>query len=170
MPRIFQYIFLFLTVAALQVFLFDNLQWGLYVHPFVYLAFILLLPMEIRGAWLLLLSAAVGASMDFFSGMPGINTIAATTVAFFRPTILRWFVGRELVTDGGVPNARRIGRGKFFRYSLLSIVLHCVLFYAVETFSVSGILFTSVRIVASAVCTLGVVWLIQLVFVSGTSR
>ena len=164
MPRTIQYILLLLLVTALQVLLFDNLQWGFYIHPFVYLAFVLLLPMEIGGIGLLLLAAATGAAMDFFSGAPGVNTIAATAAAFCRPAILRWFVGKELVGDGGVPTARRIGRGKFFRYVLLMTVVHSAVFYAMETLSTVGIALTLLRIAASVVCTLVVVWLIQSIF------
>jgi hypothetical protein len=164
MPRIIQYILLLLMVTALQVLLFDNLQWGLYIHPFIYLAFVLLLPMEIGGGWLLLLAAAVGVAMDFFSGAPGVNTIAATAAAFCRPSILRWFVGKDLVGDGGVPNARRIGRGKFSRYALLLIAVHCTVFYTMETLSTVGVWFTLLRIVASVLCTFIVIWLIQSIF------
>lgn len=166
MHRILQYTFLFLAVTALQVFLFDNLQLSLYVHPFAYLAFVLLLPMEIKGPTLLLLAAGMGIAMDFFSGMPGINTAAVTAMAFCRPTVLRLFVGKEIVGDGGVPNAARIGTGKFLRYAAVLTLIHATLFFVLETLSSVLILFTAVRIAASTVCSLIVLWFIQLLFVS----
>ena len=165
MHRFFQYLILFGVLAALQVFLFDNLQLNLYVHPFVYLAFVLLLPMQINGNLLLLLAAATGAAMDFLSGTPGIHTIATTAAAFCRPLLLRLFAGKELIGDGGIPNARRIGGGKFFRYALAFIVVHAVVFFTLETLSVAGILFTLLRAGISVACTLAVVWVVQRLFI-----
>ena len=170
MHRILQYIFLFLVVTALQVFLFDNLQLSLYVHPFAYLAFVLLLPMEIQGYALLLLAAALGVTMDFFSGMPGVNTIATVATAFCRPTALRFFVGKDLVGDGGMPNARRIGTGKFLRYALVLTLVHSVVYFVLENLSTVNVLFTVLRIVINTLCSLVVVWFIQLLFVSRKSQ
>ena len=163
MPNIFRYLFLFLAVTALQIFLFDNLRLNLYVHPFVYLAFVLLLPMEIRGVPLLLLAAAMGAAMDFFSGAPAVNTMATVGMAFCRPGVLRLFVGKEIVTDGGIPDRRRIGAGKFFRYALVSIMIHAMIFFGLETLTTVGMLFTLLRIAISAACTLIAIWCVQLV-------
>jgi hypothetical protein len=166
MPRILQYILLFLVVTALQIFLFDNLQLSLYIHPFVYVAFILLLPMEIKGYLLLLLAAGTGIVMDFFSGAPGVNTIATTAMAFCRPSILRWFVGKDLVGDGGIPNAYKIGRGKFIRYATILIVIHAAVFFTMETLSFSHALFTFLRVLSSVAGSLIVVWVVQLLFVT----
>jgi hypothetical protein len=102
--------------------------------------------------------------MDFFSGAPGVNTIAVTAAAFCRPAILRGFVGKEVADDGGVPNARRVGRGRFFRYAFLTVAVHCTVFYTMEALSISGILFTLLRIAASTACTLATVWLVQSIF------
>ncbi len=163
MPNTFRYILLFLAVAALQIFLFDNLLLSLYIHPFVYLAFVLLLPMEIRDWQLLLLAAAMGAAMDFFSGEPAVNTMATTAAAFCRPGVLRLFVGKELVGDGGIPDARRIGGGKFFRYALVTVTIHALIFFGLETLTSVGILFTLLRVAISVVCSLTVIWCVQLV-------
>lgn len=164
MPKSFRYILLLLTVTALQVFLFDNLRLSLYIHPFVYMAFVLLLPMESRGWQLLLAGAATGAAMDFFSGAPAVNTIAAVATAFCRPTVLRIFAGREAVGDGGMPGSRRLGDGKFFRYLFICLTIHAAIFFGLETLSTAGILFTLLRMAVSILCSLAAVWFVQLVF------
>ena len=166
MYRIIQYTLLFLIVTALQVLFFNNLQLNLYVHPFVYLAFVILLPMEIKGYWLLLLAAITGVAMDFFTGMPGVNTAATAAAAFCRPGILRLFVGKDVLSDRGVPNRWKIGSGKFLRYALTMILIHSVVFFALETLSAIGIGFTLLRIAASTLCSLIVIWFVQLLFIS----
>jgi hypothetical protein len=164
MHRFLQYTLLFLTAVALQIFLFDNLQLSLYVHPLIYLAFILLLPMEINPYLLLLLAVPTGMAVDLFSGMPAVGTIATVFVAFCRPAVLRLFVGRELVREGGVPNAAKLGAGKFLRYSFTLILLHSILFFSLETLTMTGIGYTLLRIAVSAACTTLAVWFFQLLF------
>ena len=167
MHRFIQYAVLFGVSIALQIFLFDNLQLSIYLHPFVYVVFILLLPMEIPGYFLLLLAAVTGITMDFFSGVPGVHTIATVGAAFCRPTLLRLFVGKEIIGDGGIPNVRRIGAGKFFRYALVFVVIHATVFFALETLSTIGILFTGLRIGISTACNLAVIWAVQRLFGQG---
>ncbi|MDR0955445.1 MAG: rod shape-determining protein MreD [Rikenellaceae bacterium] len=165
MPTALRYFLLFLTVTALQIFLFDNLQLSLYVHPFVYLAFVLLLPMEIKGFWLLIWAAVMGVTIDFFSGAPAVNTIATVAMAFCRPGVMRLFIGKEVIGDGGSPHYRRIGNGKFLRYASVLILIHAVIFFGLETLTTVGILFTLLRIAISVVCSLIAIELVQLVFV-----
>ena len=47
MYRTLQYAILFVVLVLLQVFLFSRIGISIYVHPLVYIAFILLLPIEI---------------------------------------------------------------------------------------------------------------------------
>lgn len=165
MQRILEYILLFVIVVALQVFFFDNLQLSLYIRPFVYLAFLILLPMESKGYLLLLLGLLTGFTMDLFMGTPAVNTIATVFIAFCRPTLLRLFVGKEIIEEGGIPTVRKIGMGKFIRYSLAVILLHSILFFTLETMTTTGIAFTLLRIVASTLCTAIAVFFCQLLFV-----
>ena len=152
------------VVVALQIFLFDNLQLNLYVHPFIYLAFVLLLPMQTPGYLLLLLAAATGLTMDFLNGTPAVHTIATTAAAFCRPALLRLFAGKELITDGGIPNVRRIGTGKYFRYLLVFIVIHAGVFFAFEALTTVDIVQTLLRVGGSVACTMAVIWPVQRIF------
>ncbi len=170
MLRFLQYSLLLLTAVALQIFLFDNLQLSLYVHPFVYLAFILLLPMETKPYLLLLLALPTGAAIDLFSGMPAVNTIATVFIAFCRPLTLRLFVGREVVREGGVPNEAKLGSGKFLRYAFTLVGLHGIVFFMLETLTSTGIGYTLLRIGVSAVCTTLVIYFFQLFFTLSPPR
>lgn len=170
MHRFLHYLLMLLTAVALQIFLFDNLQLSLYIHPLIYIAFVLLLPMETRPLVTLLLAAALGLTVDLLGGMPAVGTIATVFTAFCRPAALRLFVGREVVREGGEPNASRIGAGKFMRYATAMILIHGILFFTLETMSLTGIGYTALRIVVSTACTAVAVWFFQLLFSGKTSR
>ena len=66
MYRTLQYAILFVVLVLLQVFLFSRIGISIYVHPLVYIAFILLLPIEIAPLSGLLLGLLMGVTMDLF--------------------------------------------------------------------------------------------------------
>lgn len=164
MHKFLEYTILFVVMVILQVFLFSRIGISMYVNPLVYIAFILLLPMEISGVLLLGLAALLGISVDFFMGTAGINTIATLFVAFCRPTALALLVGKDEVKDGGVPNVNRIGLKKFLRYAGILILLHCTLFFMLETLSWRFFYLTLIRIALSAAVTLLLVYFCQQLF------
>lgn len=166
MYRIFEYILLFIVVVVLQVLFFDNLYFSMYITPFVYTAFIILLPMEIKGYLLLLLALALGVIIDLFMGTPAINTIATVFMAFCRPTITRFFIGKDMIEEGGIPNINTVGTGKFIRYALVLLLLHSTVFFCLETLTSAGIIFTLIRIALSTLCSAVVVYFCQLLFIS----
>jgi hypothetical protein len=166
MNQTFRYIVLFIAVSVLQLFLFDSLNLGPYINPLVYVAFIVLLPMNISRFGLLVLGLVTGVSMDLFTGSAGLHTIATLAVAYARPFVLNVIVGKEYVVEGGVPSAKSIGEGKFFRYTTIVIFLQCVIFFTLESMNWSYFYLMLLKIVLSGGMTLLFVWLSALLFTS----
>ena len=170
MCRILEYFILFAVVILLQVFVFDSLQTGRYFTPFVYPAFVILLPMEISGWLLLLLAAATGVTMDVFMGTPALNTIATVFLAFCRPGVLKLFVEKDVLDEGGIPNIARLGTARFIRYSTALLLLFNAVFFVLETMTLTGIGYTLLRIVLSTAASAAVVYFCQLLFVIHKSK
>lgn len=170
MYKILENTLLFVVVVLLQVFLFDNLQVGAYINIFVYIAFVIMLPMETNSSLVLILAALLGVTMDIFMGTPALNTISTTLVAFCRPTMLNFFVGKDEVNAGGVPNINRIGMAKFIRYSFVLVLIHSASFFMFESMSLAGIGFFILRILLSAICSIIAVYFCQLLFVVNRSK
>lgn len=164
MQRTVEYALLFIVMIVLQVFVFSRLGISVYVNPLVYIACIVLLPMEIAGALLLLIAFLLGVTMDFFMGMAGINTIATLFAAFCRPTLLTYLIGKDEVKDGGVPNVNRIGRKKFLRYAGVMIFLHSALFFTLESLSWDYFYYIVLRIICSWAVCLFIVYFVQKFF------
>ena len=76
MYRTVPYIVLFLILALLQIFLFDNLSISIYLCPLVYIGFIVLLPIDAPPVAVLFLALSMSVAMDWAMGAAGINTIA----------------------------------------------------------------------------------------------
>lgn len=158
MPRFLEYALFFVVVVVLQVFLFDNLNLNVYIYPMIYIAFIILLPMNLPSIVVLLLGLVTGVTMDFFSGASGLHTIATLATAFARPLPLLLFLGKEEVKEGGVPLPVKIGTGQFFRYSSVLVVFHCLVFFGFETLTFKYFYLTLLRIILSSALTILLVY------------
>ncbi len=163
MLRFIEYTVFFITVLVLQVFLFENLNLGIYIHPLVYVAFILLLPVDIPAVGILFLGLFTGVIMDVSTGSGGLHTIATVFTAFARPYMLPLLLGREKVKEGGIPFAARLGAGRFFRYTGFMVFLHCLVFFTFESLAWKYFHLTFIRIAASTVVTVILVYFCQMV-------
>ena len=149
MYRTLPYLALFAATVLLQVFLFDNLSISVYLNPLVYIAFIVLLPLDTPPVVLLGAGLALGVTMDGAMGAAGINTL---------------FCDRENLREGGVPSPERLGRRVFTDYLLLLTLLHHAVFFVLETLSWSHALHTLARIAVSSAVTALFVWIIARIF------
>lgn len=145
--------------------MFNNLDISIYLCPLAYAAFVILLPMDLAPVWVLASGLLVGMANDWLAGMPATNTIAALFVAFVRGGVLNVLVGKDLVHDGGVPCVARIGAGKFYRYEVAMVVLHCALFFTLEAMSLSYYGLTLLRIAVSAAATVVLVRVTEMLLV-----
>ena len=150
MYRTVPYIVLFLILALLQIFLFDNLSISINLCPLVYIGFIVLLPID--------------APMDWAMGAAGINTIATLPVAMLRRPLLQSVCGKEGIREGGIPSSIRLGQGGFLRYLVAMVVVHHFLFFMLESLSWAQLFHTLVRLVVSSAVTVGFIWLLARLF------
>ncbi|MCD8072353.1 MAG: rod shape-determining protein MreD [Alistipes sp.] len=170
MPRFLEYTLFFFAVVILQVFLFENLNLGIYIHPLVYICFIILLPMETPAVWVLLAGLLTGTVMDAATGSGGLHTIATVATSFARPYMLPLVLGRDEVKEGGVPLPARLGMGRFFRYASILVLLQCLVFFSFESLSWQYYHLTLVRVVASSLVTLTLLFFIQMVIPGSRDR
>lgn len=164
MYRYFPYFGLFVVSVLLQVFLFDNLSLSVYFNPLVYIAFLLLLPLDAAPIVLLLSGLLLGVTMDYAMGVAGINTIATLLVAFLRPAVARIICGRDNVRDGGIPSPRRNGKRIFLNYLIVLVAIHHFTFFALEALSWSHFLLTLLRVAVSGTVSVVFIWYMDKIF------
>ncbi|HPG54873.1 MAG TPA: rod shape-determining protein MreD, partial [Candidatus Enterocola sp.] len=58
---------LFIVLVFLQVVLFDNIDYFGFISPYIYVIFILSLPVGINKNWAMILSFILGMLIDMFS-------------------------------------------------------------------------------------------------------
>ncbi len=148
--RIFRHTIFFILLILLQVLFFNNIQFSGYVNPYIYIMFILLLPVEIPSWLLLLLSFATGLIIDFFSGSPGMHTSATVLAGFVRPQILNVLSPRDGYEPGASPSMITYGFRWFLLYSLTIILIHHTALFYLEVFRLSEFFRTMLRVLLSS--------------------
>ena len=158
---IMRYSLVFILLLFLQVLLFDNINFGGYINPFVYIMFIMLLPVELPGWILLLVSFFTGLFMDFFSGTTGMNAGASVAAGFARPYILRIISPRDGYEPGAAPSMLIYGFRWFLTYSILIVAVHHFVLFFLEVFRLADFFRTILRIILSSAFTISFIVLIE---------
>lgn len=152
---------IFILLVLLQVLLFNNIQFSGYVNPYVYLLFILLLPVEIPSWLLLLISFGTGAVIDVFSGSPGMHSSATVLAGFIRPGVLRLVTVREGYEPGSSLSMHTYGFRWFLIYTSITVLVHHTALFYLEVFRFGDFFRTLLRVILSSVFSIVFILLIE---------
>jgi rod shape-determining protein MreD len=158
---ILRYGLIFILLMLLQVVLFNNIQFSGYVNPYVYLLFILLLPVGIPSWILLLLSFATGMIIDLFSGSPGMHSSATVLAGFVRPWVLRVISPRDGYESNASPSMSVYGLRWFFTYTFLIVLIHHTALFYLEVFRFAEFFRTMLRVIFSSLFSIIFILLIE---------
>jgi rod shape-determining protein MreD len=158
---ILRYGLIFIIMILLQVLLFNNIQFSGYVNPYVYVMFILLLPVELPQWILLLISFFTGLTVDFFGGTTGMHAGATAAAGFVRPYVLRFISPRDGYEPGAHPSMLIYGFRWFLFYSLLMVAIHHFVLFYLEVFRFTGFFHTLLRIIISSAFTVSFILLAE---------
>ena len=125
----------FVVLVLLQVLVISHIRLGGYVHPYIYLIFIMLLPFSTPKWQLLVLGFALGLTVDLFMGTPGLHAGATTLMAFCRPFIISLISGNQKFENIPEPNLGQLGGIWFFRYVFCMVLIHHFALFFLESFS-----------------------------------
>jgi rod shape-determining protein MreD len=150
-----------IVLVLLQVLLFNNIQFSGYVNPYIYIIFILLLPVEIPSWLLLLLSFGTGMIIDLYSGSPGMHSSASVLAGFVRPYVLRLISPRDGYETGAQPSMLIYGFRWFLLYSMIIVIVHHTALFYLEVFRFTDFFRTLLRVMLSSLFTIIFVLIIE---------
>ena len=157
-------IILFVVLVLLQVGVLNQVQLGGFINPYLYILFIILLPIGTPGWLTLVLSFALGISIDMFCNSPGIHASSTVFAGFMRTFLLASMMPRETTEPTDIPNIRLFGAGWFVKYSLMMVIIHHVFLFLVEAFKFSSLHLILWRALLSIVFTMLLIILSQFLF------
>ncbi len=151
----------FALVVLIQVLIFNNIELGGYLNPYIYILFIILLPFETPGWAILLLGFLLGFSVDVFSETLGMHTAATTFMAYMRPLALSLVSPRDGYEAGSFPRVHYYGMWWFLQYALILVFAHHTVLFLTELFKVQDLFHVLVRIVLSTFLSLSIICISQ---------
>lgn len=160
----------FVALILFQVFVVNNIRLGGYVHPYVYIIFIMLLPINIPNWQLLVLGFFLGLAVDFFGGTPGLHAGASTFMAFCRPYILNLLSGHQKYENVQEPNLGQQGGLWFIKYTSCMVIVHHLFLFLAESFSFKLFGQVLLRILISAPVSIFLIMMILYIFKSDKKR
>lgn len=154
----------FILYVLFQVLLLKNFVLFDTAFCFLYVAFILMLPVEIGSLLLMLVAFVVGFSVDIFYDSLGINAAASVFIGFLRPYWLKIITPRGGYEEIVIPSLKIMDFGWFFTYSLPLIFIHHLILFFLEAGGFDLFFFTFVKVLFSALFTFFVIVLTQHLF------
>lgn len=154
----------FLFLIFFQLFILNRINFLGHINPFLYVLFIMSLPLNTPKWLLLLLGFFTGFVIDVFSDSIGLHIAATVLLAYLRPLIISILGLKQDMDLNLSPSIKIFGfRVYFFYASVLVIVHHFVLFY-LEIFRFQDFFYTFYRALASSIFTLTLILIAQYLF------
>lgn len=142
----------FVVLILLQVLVLNQISIFGFATPFLYIYFLLKLPMGRNVFYVIIMGFLMGLSIDIFLNTPGINAAATTLVAALRRPLLRLFFTREEF-ENFIPGIYST-LGPFIRFAVVMVVIHQIAIFALEAFSLFNLNILLMRLLSSVVLTL----------------
>jgi rod shape-determining protein MreD len=154
----------FFVLIVVQVFFLTNLSTYNITVPFLYILFILKLPIGTPRFLLFSLAFLLGLSVDIFYNSLGLNAGACVAMATARILLLSFF-NQEKTEDANItPSIKSFGFQKFMLYSIPLVLIHNLYLYNLEYFKWSEVPEASIQALICTCYTLALILMTQYLF------
>jgi hypothetical protein len=142
----------FILLLAVQIIIFNNMNFLGYISPFPYILYIILFPVNGNKSGLLVSSFLIGLVMDMFCNSGGIHATACLILAYYRPYIFKFSFGLSYeyqtikLNDSLTPER--------FSFILVSVLLHHIILFTLEAFQFNFIIDVLLRTLFSTIFTI----------------
>jgi hypothetical protein len=157
MNPIVRYISVFFALVLFQVLVLKSLDIGVanwWVTPFVFIVFIINLPVRMNTALVMLIAAVMGICVDVFYNTLGFHMSAAVLVAFVRKYSINLFAPREGYEPTASPIIPTIGLSKYIVYAGLLLLIYHLWFFIIESFGFQNMVLRLVQALSSSTLAL----------------
>lgn len=153
MPVVLQNIFRFILLVLFQVLVLNNIQFLGYINPYVYILFILALPVRTPRWFVLILGFFLGLTIDMYSNTMGMHAFATVMVAFLREGTIKLFTA---IDEGNnpTPSFHTFGVAAYVKYAVLLVFVHHTTLFILESFSLAHFWLMLAKILLSSFVTI----------------
>ncbi len=151
---------MFIVLVLAQVLILNQVHLGGYINPFIYILFVMLLPLHMPRYLLLISGFFLGLAVDIFSNSLGMHAAATVFIAFIRPFVIRSISNREEDRQD-YPGLKQNSFSWFLLYTIIMVFSHHLIFFYLEFFTFTHFLATFLRVVLSSVFSVFIIVLSQ---------
>lgn len=139
----------FIFLVLVQVLIFNRLNFFGFINPMVYILFLYWYPIKENRAAFIGLSFLLGLSIDFFFDTMALHSAATITIAYLRPTIMRFVFGINYEFQSF--KLSNTTRAQQFTFLALLILVHHLVYFSLEIFS-----FANLFLIVKKVLSIGI--------------
>ena len=151
LSSLLKYTLLFVLLVLLQALVWENISVLGYATPYLYIYFVIKLPIGLNRYLITFLGFILGLTIDMFANTPGLAAAATTFVAFFRRPIQGLCFERDGFSSF-IPGISILGGG-FMKYAVICVFLHHAILLLLESFSYFNIQIIALKILSSTILT-----------------
>lgn len=131
---LFKYLGRFVSFLLVQVLVLNHIHLFNCATPLLYIYMAFLFPRNYPKWAVMLWCFCLGLGVDVFSNTPGVASASMTLTGLIVPYLLEFFLQRESVEDLK-PSLKSLGIGRFAFFAFIIVLLYCLVFYTLETFT-----------------------------------
>lgn len=145
----------YILLVIVQMVICNYFQFSPYLVISILPAMVLCIPLTISTNLCMLTALITGLSVDWLAeGLIGINASALIPVAYARKTLIRVFLGEDLISRKDTFSFRKNGIGKILMALLISYALFLAVYIFLDGAGVRPFMFNLTRFVLSMLCSL----------------
>ena len=151
---------MFISLVLAQVLIFNQIQFSGFFNPYVYLLFIILLPLSSPRYLVLILAFLLGFIIDIFSNSLGVHSAATVFAAYARPLVIRIISNRE-DDKSDYPGLHQNKLAWFVNYVVIMVLFHHIVLFYLEVYTFANFLNTLYRVILSSLFSIIIIVLSQ---------
>lgn len=164
------YFWMAVALLFVQIFILDEISMALWLRPMIFPLVLLLLPIEWRTIWVVIVALLLGIFMDISLGGQGLYTSTLLPLAVMRRWILYLTTRRSVEAGDQTSLLSRMPLRQVMIYVGAMLALHHAMFFFLESLSMISVMQLIVTILFSALLSSLLVWPIVGLFLKRVVR
>ena len=155
-----KYVIMFISLVLVQVLIFNQVQFSGFFNPYIYVLFVILLPLSTPRYLMLVSAFLLGFVIDVFSNSLGVHSAATVFVAYIRPLVIRLISNRE-DDRSEYPGLNQNKLSWFINYVFIIVFIHHAILFYLEVYTFANFFNTLYRVILSSLFSIIVIVLSQ---------
>jgi hypothetical protein len=163
--NIFKILSFFIYLIAQALIFNKSVLFGT-AHSFVYIGFLITLPIEMAVIPGMLIGLAMGLGVDAFTNTFGLHAAASVLLMYIRPVLLSGLTPQGGFPAGAIPRPNVLGFTWFSTFALPLIFTHHLVIFYVEYGGIDLFWTTLLKVLASTGYSFILITIIQYLFIT----